>query len=82
MSVVHDQLTKKVWKLVPWKFRILLTKSEEILGNRAQKMPKIDHLGLHALLFDDPPSLDVSNNAMGVNSSRHCIVPRSALGQS
>ncbi|CAL1148324.1 unnamed protein product [Cladocopium goreaui] len=68
VSLVHDQLTKKVWKWVPWKFRISLTKSEEISSNRAQKMPKLDHLGLHALLFDDPPSLEVSNNAMGVNS--------------
>ena len=73
MSLVHDQLTKKVWKWVPWKFRISLTKSEEISGNRAQKMPKIDHLGLHALLFDDPPSLDVSNNAMGLNSIRNML---------
>jgi len=73
VSLVHDQLTKKVWKWVPWKFRISLTKSEEISSNRAQKMPKLDHLGLHALLFDDPPSLEVSNNAMGVNSIRSML---------
>ena len=42
VSLVHDQLTKKTWKWAPWKFRISLTKSEEISGNRAQKMPKID----------------------------------------
>ena len=73
VSLVHDQLTKKVWKWVPWKYRISLTRSEEISSNRAQKTPKIDHLGLHALLFDDPPSLDVSNNAMGVNSIRNML---------
>ena len=73
VSLVHDQLTKKVWKWVPWKYRISLTRSEEISSNRAQKMPKIDHLGLHSLLFDDPPSLDVSNNAMGVNSIRNML---------
>lgn len=73
VSLVHDQLTKKVWKWVPWKFRISLTKSEEISSNRAQKMPKLDHLGLHALLFDDPPSLEVSNNAMGLKSIRSML---------
>ena len=36
-------------------------------------MPKLDNLGLHALLFDDPPSLDVSNNSMGVNSIRNML---------
>ena len=41
--------------------------------NRAQKMPKLDNLVLHALLFDDPPSLDVSNNSMGVNSIRNML---------
>ena len=71
VSLVHDQLSKKVWKWVPWKYRISLTRSEEISSNRAQKMPKIDHLGLHSLLFDDPPSIDVSNNTMGVNSSQY-----------
>ena len=69
VSLAHDQLTKKAWKWVPWKFRISLTKSEEISGNQA----KIDHLGLHALLFDDPPSLDVTNNSMGVNSIRNML---------
>ncbi|CAL1127580.1 unnamed protein product [Cladocopium goreaui] len=73
VSLVHDQLSKKVWKWVPWKYRISLTRSEEISSNRAQKMPKIDHLGLHSLLFDDPPSIDVSNNAMGVNSIRNML---------
>ena len=73
VSLVHDQLSKKVWKWVPWKYRISLTRSEEISSNRAQKMPKIDHLGLHSLLFDDPPSIDVSNNAMGVNSIRNLL---------
>ena len=73
VSLVHDQPTKKSWKWIPWKYRISLTKSEEISGNRAQKMPKLDNLGLHALLFDDPPSLDVSNNSMGVNSIRNML---------
>ncbi|CAL1172002.1 unnamed protein product, partial [Cladocopium goreaui] len=73
VSLVHDQLSKKVWKWVPWKYRISLTRSEEISSNRAQKMSKIDHLGLHSLLFDDPPSIDVSNNAMGVNSIRNML---------
>ena len=73
VSLVHDQLTKKSWKWIPWKYRISLAKSEEISGNRAQKMPKLENLGLHALLFDDPPSLDVSNNSMGVNSIRNML---------
>jgi len=73
VSLVHDQLTKKTWKWIPWKYRISLTKSEEISGNRAQKMPRLDTLGLHALLLDDPPSLDISNNSMGVNSIRNML---------
>ena len=73
VSLVHDQLTKKAWKWIPWKYRISLTRSEEISGNRAQKMPKLDNFGLQALLFDDPPSLDISNNSMGVNSIRNML---------
>jgi len=43
------------WKWVPWKYRISQTKSEEITGGRAQKMPKLNSMGLYALLLDDPP---------------------------
>jgi hypothetical protein len=73
VSLIHDQITKKAWKWVPWKFRLSQTKSEEITGGRAQKMPKIDNMGLHNLLLDDPPSLEVNNNSMGVNSIRNML---------
>ena len=73
ISLIHDQLNKKAWKWIPWKFRISVTKAEEITGGRAQKMPKLDQMGLHALLLDDPPSLEVSNTSMGVNSIRNML---------
>lgn len=73
VSLIHDQITKKAWKWVPWKFRLSQTKSEEITGGRAQKMPKIDNMSLHNLLLDDPPSLEVNNNSMGVNSIRNML---------
>ena len=73
LSLVHHQLQKGHWAWVPWKFRLSVSKSEEIQVQRQAKQPKIEGLSLHALLIDEPPALEVSNSGMGLNSIRNLM---------
>ena len=70
LSLIHDQLSKKSWMWVPWKYRLSHAKNEEIKGQRVSKLPKIEGLALHELLIDEPPSVEVTNSGMGINGIR------------
>ena len=70
LSLVHHQLSKRHWRWIPWKFRLSVAKADEIVQQRATKVPKVDSMNLQALLFDDPPCVEVSNQGMGLHAMR------------
>ena len=53
LSLIYDQISKKNWMWVPWKYRLSQAKSEEIKSQRVSKLPKIEGLALHELLIDE-----------------------------
>lgn len=73
LSLVHNQIKTKSWRWVPWRYRMSVSKSEEIQGHRATEVPKLEGLAVHNLLIDDPPSLEISNSNMGLNSVRNMM---------
>ena len=73
LSLIHDQLTKKHWSWVPWKYRLSQAKSEELKGQHIGKLPKIEGLSIHELLVDEPSSVEVANPGMGINGVRSIL---------
>ena len=58
---------------MPWKFRLTVCKADELAHQRQAKMPKLELASLHTLLIDDPPSLEINNGNMGINSVRNLL---------
>ena len=73
LSLIHDELAKKSWMWVPWKYRLSQAKNEEIKSQRVSKLPKIEGLSAHELLVDEPPSVEVTNSGMGINGIRSIL---------
>ena len=73
LPLIHRQLQKKTWAWIPWKFRISMARAEELKSGRSAKLPKLEGLGLHELLLDNPESTEISNTGMGVNSIRSMV---------
>ena len=73
LSLVYHQLQRKQWHWVPWKFRLTVAKADELAHQRQAKMPKLELASLHTLLVDDPPSIDITNGSMGINSVRNLL---------
>ena len=73
LSLVHHQLGKKNWSWIPWKYRLTMSKSEELTSQRQTKMPKLEVASLHHLLVDEPPAIDISNTGLGVNAVRNLL---------
>ena len=70
LSLVHHQLSKQEWKWVPWRYRLSVSKCDELHSQRAAKIPKLEGLSLSALLLDEIPAIEVSNDNMGINAIR------------
>ena len=70
LALVAHNVSKGTWKWVPWKFRMSLAKEEDIQTSRSSKVPCLEGLQLHALLMDDPPSLDVTGGNLGLHAIR------------
>ena len=71
LSLVHHQISKKQWSWVPWRFRMSVSKAEDLSSQRGSKVPRLESLGLHSLLIDEPPALEISNTGMGLNAMRN-----------
>ena len=65
----HNKKMNEV-KWIPWKYRLSVSKSEDISAGRSSKVPRIESLGLHNILVDDPPAVEISNTSMGINAVR------------
>ncbi len=59
LALVHQTVSKGSWRWVPWKHRMTLSREEDWQLSRNAKYPK-----LHALLLDEPPTIDVSSGAI------------------
>ncbi len=81
LSQIHHQKTKGEWTWIAWKFRLSASKADElqIQSQKSSRIPKDESLSLHSLLYDDPPSLEVSNNSMGMHAVR-CMFETWAFG--
>ena len=70
LSQIQHQKLKGDWAWIPWKFRISAAKSDDLQAQKSSRIPKDESLSLHSLLFDEPPSVEVSNNSMGLHAVR------------
>ena len=70
LALVAHNVSKSKWKWVPWKFRMSMAKEEDIQTSRSAKVPKLEGIHLHALLMDDPPSIDVTGGNLGLHAIR------------
>lgn len=70
IALTHSQVQKQDIHWVPWKFRMSQQRMEDIQMARPFKMAKADSTSLHQLLWDEPPSIEVGNQSMGLNGIR------------
>ena len=49
------------------------SRMEDMVIYQRPKIPKIEGLQLHQLIWDEPPSLDINNQGMGVNAIRNML---------
>ena len=70
LSTVVHQKSKLDYKWIPWKFRLSVAKSEEITAAKSSRLAKSEGLNLHAMLLDDPPTIEVTNGGMGMHALR------------
>ena len=70
LALVHQTVSKNSWRWVPWKHRMTLAREEDWQLSRNAKYPKIEGLQLHALLLDEPPTIDVSSGNFGLHTLR------------
>jgi hypothetical protein len=73
LSLAHHQHSKQEYRWIPWKFRMTQSRMEDMVIYQRPKIPKVEGLQLHQLLWDEPPSLDVNNQGMGVNAIRNML---------
>ena len=70
IALTHAQVQKRDIHWVPWKFRMSQQRLEDIQMARPPKMAKTDSTSLHELLWDEPPSVEIGNQNMGLNGIR------------
>ena len=70
LSQVHYQFQKKEVKWIPWKFRLSQSGADEVVSGRGAKQPRVEGLALHSLIYDEPPSIEINNQSMGINAVR------------
>ena len=73
LSLAHHQHSKQEYRWIPWKFRMTQSRMEDMVIYQRPKIPKIEGLQLHQLIWDEPPSLDINNQGMGVNAIRNML---------
>ena len=70
LSTVVHQHAKRDYKWIAWKYRLSAAKSDELQSAKSSRLAKPEGLQLHAILLDEPPSLDISNGSLGMNALR------------
>ena len=70
LSLVYHHVQKKDIRWIPWKYRLSISKADDQAIQRAPKIARAENLQLHQLLLDEPPSVEISNQSMGLNTIR------------
>ena len=70
LALAYQLTQKKDFKWLPWKFRMSMSRSEDMAMSRASKAPRLENLQLHQLLIDEVPSLEINNQSLGLNALR------------
>ena len=64
-TAVHQEARKDL-KWIPWKFRRTQLASDEAVMSRPNKHARLETLNLTSLLMDDPPTMEIGNDVMGI----------------
>ena len=51
-----------------------VSRSEEMNLHRASKVPRLENIQLHQLLIDEVPSLEISNQNLGLNAVSRILI--------
>ena len=70
LSLVYHHVQKKDIRWIPWKYRLSISKADDQAIQRAPKIARAENLQLHQLLLDEPPSVEISHQSMGLNTIR------------
>lgn len=70
LSLAHQHHQKQEYKWLPWKFRMSMSKADDMAIQRSGKVPRLENLQLHQLLLDEPPCLDLNHHNRGLHSVR------------
>ena len=70
LALAYQLTQKKDFKWLPWKFRMSMSRSEDMAMSRASKAPRLENLQLHQLLIDEVPALEINNQSLGLNALR------------
>ena len=73
LALTHSQVQKQDIHWVPWKYRMSQQRMEDIQMARPPKLAKTESSSLHQLLWDEPPSIEVGNQNMGLNGIRNML---------
>ena len=68
LALAHQLHTKREYRWLPWKFRMSVSRSEDMALHRTSKAPRLENIQLHQLLIDEVPSLEISNQSLGLNA--------------
>ena len=74
LALAHQLHVKKEYRWLPRKFRMSVSRSEEMNLHRASKVPRLENIQLHQLLIDEVPSLEISNQNLGLNAVSRILI--------
>lgn len=70
LSLAFQQQAKGEHRWIPWKYRMTQSRMEDLSIAHRAKIPKIEGVQLHSLILDEPPSIEISNQGMGIHAIR------------
>ena len=68
LSLAAQQHNKGDYRWIAWKFRISQDRLEELAMSRPSKQARLEALGISSVLFDDVPTIEISNANMGISA--------------
>ena len=76
ISLAAHQEAKQDFKWIPWKHRMTEERAADLLISRPSKQPRLEMLGISSLLIDEPPTLEVSDNNLGISGVQRILAVR------
>ena len=78
LALTYQQLQRKEWKWIPWKYRVSAKLQDESSMIRARKAARTDLSALSDLLIDDIPVRDIPQSNIGLQQLSQPGVPAAA----